>query len=71
MIGAFFKLLGIALFVVIASVLAIAFGMWILGAFACFLAIFVLAWAVGIPITIKENGVKIGYVRWTKFYPTK
>lgn len=71
MTGTFFKFLGIALFVLIGGALVIAFGMWFIGAFICLLVIFVMAWAVGIPITIKENGVKTGYVRWTKFYPTK
>lgn len=36
-----------------------------------FLAFFVLIWAVGGKITIKQGKEKIGYVRWTKFYPTR
>jgi len=62
------KLAGILLFCLLAVAFIIFFGFYFLVMFGCFLAIFAAAWAIGIPITIKQNGEKIGYVRWNKFH---
>jgi len=62
------RLVGIGIFGCIAVVFAIFFGFYFLLLFFGILGIFLLAWAFGIPITIKEGGVKTGYIRWFKFY---
>lgn len=64
------KLVGIVLFAIAAIAFVIFFFMWFVGALAAMVVLFGIAWAAGIPITIKEDGEKIGYVRWTKFYRT-
>jgi hypothetical protein len=69
-ISAFFKLIGLVPFALAAVAFVIFFGMWFLLALAGMVVLFAVAWAVGIPITIKENGVKVGYLRWTKFHRT-
>jgi apolipoprotein N-acyltransferase len=57
-------------------VFAIFVIMFALFAFSYFLVLillvlgfFALCWLVGIPITVKADGKKICYIRWTKFYP--
>jgi hypothetical protein len=37
-------------------------------AFLAILAGLVIAWALGVPIKIKESGREIGYVRWFTFH---
>lgn len=71
MISTILKFIGIILFGVIAVAFVLVFGTWFLVALFSMMVLFGLAWAVGIPITITSNGKKIGYIRWTKFYPTK
>ena len=34
------------------------------------LALMLVGWACGLPLTIKQSGVKIGYVRWFTFHRT-
>ena len=62
------KLAGLAIFFMLAIMFIVFFGFYFLVMFGCFLVIFAAAWAIGIPITIKQNGKKIGYVRWNKFH---
>jgi len=62
------KAIGIFLFCVFVVAIAIAASAYILFALLGFLVIAFMAWAIGIPISIKNNGVKIGYIRWFKFY---
>jgi hypothetical protein len=64
----FFQSIAVVLFVIIGLALLLFFGAWFLIAMAIILFALFGTWAVGIPITIKVNGQKIGYVRWTKFY---
>lgn len=71
MISAIFKLLGIILFGAIVVAFVAFFGTWFLMALIATVVILALAWMIGVPIAITRNGKKIGYVRWTKFYPTK
>lgn len=47
------------------------FAFWFFIAFLAMLGFFLALWAIGIPIAIKERGVKTGYVRWFTFYPVK
>lgn len=35
-----------------------------------FAGLFVINWALGMPISIKRGGKKIGYVRWFTFHST-
>lgn len=65
------KLIGLAIFAVIAVVLIVFFGAFVLMAMGVFIGIFLAAWVCGIPITITKNGKKIGYYRWNTFYPFK
>ena len=62
------KLAGLAIFFMLAIMLIAFFGFYFLVMIGCFLVIFSTAWIIGLPITIKQNGKKIGYVRWIKFY---
>ena len=32
------------------------------------LVVMLIGWACGMPLTIKQSGVKIGYVRWFTFH---
>ncbi len=64
------KLVGLVLIALLGGAFILFFGMWFVAAFAAMVALFLVAWLFGVPITIKENGVKTGYIRWTKFYPT-
>jgi hypothetical protein len=34
------------------------------------LGFFAICWALGYPITVKVDGKKVGYLRWTKFHST-
>lgn len=68
LLTAIMKIIGLVTFCIIAVVIVIFFGGFIFATFAAFIALFALAWAVGIPISIKSNGEKIGYVRWFTFY---
>ena len=57
---------------VIFGILLLA-GITVLFAFAMFwvmllLGIMVLAWAVGVPLIIKQGGQRVGYVRWFKYH---
>lgn len=54
----------------VVAFIIVFFGAWIALGLAGLIVLFFLAWAVGIPITVKKDGTKVGYVRWTKFYPT-
>lgn len=40
----------------------------IIAIISLFIAIIFVWWAFGGVITIKERGVKVGYVRWFKYY---
>lgn len=64
------KLIGLVLFAVAAVAFLVFFGMWFLMALAAMVVLFGIAWLVGVPITIKQDGTKIGYIRWTRFYRT-
>lgn len=64
------KLIGVVLVIGLAVAFIIFFGVWFLIAIAAMVGIFGVAWLAGVPITISQNGEKIGYIRWTKFYPT-
>jgi hypothetical protein len=66
--SAIMKLIGLVLLVVIGIVLIVAFGGAFLIIFGSFLLLFLIAWMFGIPVTIKQNGVKVGYVRWFTFH---
>ena len=65
------KLIGLVIFGAIVAVLVVFFGIWFLIAVAAMLAISILAWAFGVPITVTQKGQKIGYIRRGKFYRTK
>lgn len=56
---------------VIAVVAIPAFIFGILLFIAGIIGLFFVMWVAGAKITIKENGVVTGYIRWTKFYPTR
>jgi hypothetical protein len=62
------KLLGIVIFGLLAVMFIIFLGFYFLVILGCLLTILIVAWVFGIRITIKQNGRKIGYVRWTKFH---
>jgi hypothetical protein len=68
---AFGKLLALIALVVIAGAFIFFFAFWVFIAFLGAIGLILLAWAVGAPITIKERGVKTGYVRWFTFYPIR
>jgi len=64
--GNFLALLALA---IITGVFVFFFAFWIFTFFLGILGLIFLAWAIGAPITIKERGIKTGYVRWFTFYP--
>lgn len=70
-IKSFFKLIGLVLLIVVAGAIVFFFAFWFFVAFLAMLGLFLAVWAVGIPLTIKENGVKTGHLRWFTFYPVK
>jgi len=65
------KLIGLVVFGAVVCALVFFFAFWFFIAFAAAIGLFLVVWALGIPITIKERGVKTGYVRWFKFYPVQ
>lgn len=65
------RILALVALVIITGAFVFAFAFWIFMAFLGVMGLILLAWAVGAPITIKERGIKTGYVRWFTFYPAK
>ena len=55
----------------IAVVAIPAFFIGILLFIAGMIGLFFVMWGFGAKITIKQNGVVTGYIRWTKFYPVR
>jgi len=59
---------------IIVGILAIVVLIFAMTYFITFLFVmigfFAFCGAIGFPITIKADGKKIGYIRWTKFYPS-
>lgn len=57
---------------IVILLLLLTFPIW--GSLLLLIGVFfwgVLFWLAGVPITITSNAVKIGYVRWFKFYKIK
>jgi hypothetical protein len=67
----FGKLLALIALVIVAGAFVFFFAFWVFIAFLGAMGLILLAWAIGAPITIKERGVKTGYVRWFTFYPIR
>lgn len=65
------KMIGLVVFAVIGVILITMFFSFIVIAAGAFIGIFLAAWALGIPITVKVDGQKIGYYRWGTFHPTR
>jgi hypothetical protein len=55
--------LGVAIFIFLFSYL-FTFVLVMLGFFS-------FCWVIGVPITVKAGGKKIGYIRWTRFHSTQ
>jgi hypothetical protein len=68
---AFVKIFLVVLIGVGMGLIIFLFSFWFFIAFIGMLGVFLSAWAVGIPLTIKERGKKVGHVRWFTFYPNK
>ena len=66
-----FKFIGLVLALVLVSIFCAAIFVWVLALFAFVVGMGFIAWVCGAHITIKEHGKKIGYIRYTKFYPTQ
>lgn len=56
---------------VVALIAIPAFIFGILLFIAGIIGLFFVMWVAGTKITIKQNGVVTGYIRWTKFYPVR
>lgn len=67
----FGKFLALAVLTIAVGAFVFLFAFWFFVAFLGMLAFLIVLWAIGIPISIKEHGVKTGYVRWFTFYPVK
>jgi len=67
----FGKFIALIALIIVVTVFVFFFAFWLFVAFLGVMGLILLAWAIGAPITIKERGVKTGYVRWFTFYPIK
>lgn len=65
-----FKAIGLVIIGGLMLMLLFFFFWFFLAVIGLMIGIFAVAWVCGIPITVKQNGVKIGYIKRTKFYRT-
>jgi len=70
-LATFLKVIGIGVAAVLSVAATIFFGFYILIFLVGLLSILLVAWGVGVPISIKENGVKTGYIRWFTYHVVK
>lgn len=63
------RTLGYIVGAIIGLAFVVVFTIWVLWFMLAVLVLGVLAWACGMKITVSQNDKKIGYIRWTKFYP--
>ena len=63
------KSIGFVIGVIGALVLVLFYFVWIMWFIFGVVFLGFLAWATGAKITITKAGKKIGYYRWTRFYP--
>lgn len=62
------KLLGIAIVGLLIVMFILLLGFYVLVILGSILIMLIVAWLIGVPLTITQNGTKIGYVRWTTFH---
>lgn len=62
---------GLVLLVVMVGAIALFLGFWVLLFLGIALSVAILTWMVGVPVTIKRNGKKVGYLRWFTFHEVK
>ena len=63
------KLFALVALGIVLGVIIFFFAFWIFVAFLGAIGLLSALWVIGVPITIKEKGVKTGYIRWFTFYP--
>lgn len=71
MLGNILKTIGYALALIVAAFMAITFPVWIVGFVILIAGYFLVMHILGARITIKKEGVLIGYYKRFKYYPIR
>lgn len=54
---------------ILAMIVIVLFSGVFIALLGLMLLFFIVVWALGLPITVSVKGKKVGYIKWTKFYP--